>query len=113
MRYKSEKLPYEVLVDSGADMSLFDWEIGDALGIEIKRGIPCEVLGVGGGISVYYLHTVILVVGGMSYKARVGFADNPSGQMIPYGIVGQRGFFDKFVVSFDLRKEEITLKPRK
>ena len=30
-----------------------------------------------------------------------------------YGVVGQRGFFDKFVVKFDFLKEEVELKERK
>ena len=30
-----------------------------------------------------------------------------------FGILGQKGFFDKFVVNFDLVKEEIELKLRK
>jgi len=30
-----------------------------------------------------------------------------------YGVVGQNGFFDIFVVKFDLIKEEIELKERK
>jgi len=29
-----------------------------------------------------------------------------------YGVVGQNGFFDNFIVKFDLSKEEIELKNR-
>lgn len=32
--------------------------------------------------------------------------------VMPYGIVGQKGFFDLFIVRFDLLKEEVELKPR-
>lgn len=28
-----------------------------------------------------------------------------SGRVVPYGVVGQNGFFDKFIVRFDLLKE--------
>ena len=111
--YGTRELQYEALVDSGADVSLFDWEIANALGIKTTGGTPYEVLGVGGGISVYYFHTVVLTVGEVSYKTKIGFTGNPTGQTIPYGILGQRGFFDKFIVGFDLLQEEITLKLRK
>ena len=35
-----------------------------------------------------------------------------AGRIMPYGIVGQKGFFDIFVVKFDLLKEEIELRAR-
>ena len=36
-----------------------------------------------------------------------------AGRVLPYGVVGQRGFFEKFTVKFDLKKEEIELKEHK
>lgn len=113
LRYGTRELQYEALVDSGADVSLFDWEIGEDLGIDIRGGVSYEVLGVGGGISLYYFHAVSLVIGGTSYKTNIGFAGNPTGQMTPYGIIGQKGLFDKFIIGFDLLKREVTLKLRK
>jgi hypothetical protein len=47
------RIGYEVLVDSGADLCIFDAEIGEALGIDVKKGKPKEVFGVGGKASVY------------------------------------------------------------
>ncbi|MEK7088660.1 MAG: hypothetical protein AAB913_00845 [Patescibacteria group bacterium] len=35
-----------------------------------------------------------------------------AGRVMPYGLVGQKGFFDNFIVKFDLLKEEIDLKTR-
>ncbi len=103
---------YEVLVDSGADMCIFHAEIGEALGINIKKGKPREVFGVGGKSSIYYLHTIIIEVGGWEYEIEGGFMPDVSGRVMPYGIVGQRGFLSNFVIKFDLIKEEIELKKR-
>ncbi|MCX6703102.1 MAG: retropepsin-like aspartic protease [Candidatus Zambryskibacteria bacterium] len=103
---------YEVLVDSGADMCIFHAEIGEALGIDIKKGKPREVFGVGGKSSIYYLHTVTIEVGGWEYEIEGGFMSDVSGRIMPYGIVGQRGFFSNFIIKFDLAKEEIELKKR-
>ncbi|MBI5400829.1 MAG: hypothetical protein HZB12_01805 [Candidatus Yonathbacteria bacterium] len=37
LRNGDNEIGYEVLVDSGADMCLFDAEIGEAIGIDIKK----------------------------------------------------------------------------
>jgi len=101
---------YEVLVDSGADICLFHAEIGELLGINITKGKTQEVFGVGGKSSVYYLHQVEMEVGGWAHKIEAGFMPSVSGHIMKYGLVGQRGFFDIFVVKFDLLKEEIDIK---
>lgn len=104
---------YEVLVDSGADICIFHSEAGEALGLDIPKGKPREVFGVGGKASLYYLHEVEIEVGGWAHKIEAGFMPDISGKRMPYGIVGQKGFFDNFVVQFNLKKEEIELKPVK
>ena len=52
LRNNGKEIEYHVLVDSGADMCLFDAEIGEAIGIDIKKGILKTVFGVGGKSSV-------------------------------------------------------------
>lgn len=110
--YGNSEIGYQVLVDSGADLCLFDEEIGHILGVDVRHGKPREVFGVGGKASLYYLHKVTIKVGGWEYKIDVGFMSSVAGHVIPYGVVGQRGFFDIFVVKFDLLKEEVELKDR-
>jgi hypothetical protein len=101
---------YEALVDSGADICLFDAEIGKYIGIDITKGKAEEVFGVGGKCSVYYVHPIIIEVGGWSYKINAGFMPDVAGRVMPYGIVGQKGFFDLFTVKFDNLKQEIELR---
>ena len=112
VKYGGNEIGYQVLVDSGADLCLFDEEIGQALGMDVRRGKPHEVFGVGGKASLYYLHKVKIEVGGWEYEIDAGFMTSVAGRIMPYGIVGQKGFFDIFVVKFDLLKEEIELKAR-
>ena len=100
-------------MDSGADLCLFDEEIGKAIGINIRDREPREVFGVGGKASLYYLHKLIISVGGWEHEIEAGFMRNVAGRVMPYGLVGQKGFFDIFVVKFDLLKEEIELKERR
>lgn len=112
LKNKEHEIGYEVLVDSGADICIFDAEIGEAIGIDIKKGKIREIFGVGGKASVYYLHKVSIEIGGWVYDIEAGFMPNVAGKIMPYGIVGQRGFFDIFVVKFDLLKEQVELKSR-
>jgi len=105
-------ISYAVLVDSGADLCIFDAEIGEALGIDVKSGEKKEVFGVGGKASIFFLHKVEIEVGGWSYRINAGFMSDVAGRVMPYGLVGQKGFFENFIVKFDLLKEEIELKIR-
>lgn len=106
--YKDKSVTYEVLIDSGADICIFDSEIADILGIKIKTGTKQSVSSITGTSEFYYIHEVTLNIGGWKHKAKVGFLKNINKQ--GYGIVGQMGFFDKYSVKFDLNKEEIELK---
>lgn len=106
------EIRYAALIDSGADFCIFEAEIGEYLGLDIKDGVPIEFGGVQerGGATAF-LHDVYLNVGGFSYKNRVGFSYDIAKH--GFGILGQKGFFDIFVVKFDLLKEEVELKERK
>ena len=112
LKYKNNSIRYEVLIDSGADICLFDQSVGEAIGIDIKSGKMKEVFGVGGKSSLYYLHPVIIEIGGWEFKIEAGFMPDVSGRVMPYGLVGQKGFFENFIVKFDLLKGEIELKQR-
>lgn len=100
---------YEVLVDSGADICIFDASLTTVLGIDLVKGERYQVSGVTGSPQYYYLHKVTLKVGGLEYTTDVGFMVMVNNA---YGIVGQKGFFDKFIVKFDLQKEDLELKIR-
>lgn len=110
LSYKNKSVECEVLVDSGSDKCLFDYETGESIGITRKNSEIREIYGVGGDRSLYYFHPVTLEVGGVSFNIKAGFIPSMGGRQISYGIVGQKGFFDKFIVKFDLLKEEVELK---
>jgi len=103
---------FDALVDSGADLCIFDEEIGSYLGIDVRKGKPREVFGVGGKCSVFYIHPIIIEVGGWPFEINAGFMPSVAGKAMPYGLVGQKGFFENFIVKFDLLKEEIEIKNR-
>ncbi len=110
IQYRNRSVIYEVLVDSGADICMFDGEVGDALGIPFFDGRPGEVVGVTGVVKPYYIHPVTISVGGLTFEIEAGFLSNVS--RFGYGVVGQRGFFDQFVVSFDFLNGELAVLER-
>ena len=107
---KDVSLRYEVLVDSGADFCLFHAEVGEAIGLDIKKGKLDTVSGVGGKISTFYWHTIEIETGGWKQSVKVGFLPNVGGRSAPYGIVGQKGFFEYFTIKFDYSKKEVEIK---
>lgn len=105
--YKNIKIPYRVLVDSGADFSLFDVEVARLLGIPLESGEKSDAFGISGSGNTIYIHTLTLKVGNVPLKIKAGFLQNMT--QVGYGIVGQVGFFDKFEVKFDYQNQEIEL----
>ncbi len=108
--HEDRSIKYEVLVDSGADLCIFDAQIGALLGIDIEAGARQEVGGITGVVEPYYIHPVTIKVGGWPLQIHAGFLPNIA--PVGYGVVGQAGFFEHFIVKFDLIKTEVELKER-
>lgn len=100
-----KEVRYAALIDSGADFCIFDGQMGELLGLDVRSGKRLDF----GGIQAF-LHELSIKIGGWPYKVRAGFSYDiaPHG----YGVLGQKGFFDIFIVKFDFSKEEIELKER-
>ncbi len=104
-------LQYAALIDSGADFCIFDAGLGEYLGLNIKSGIEVQFGGIQSlGGAKAYIHKVTLEIGGHEFITEIGFSYDISKN--GYGILGQKGFFNKFIVKFDLIKEEIEIKER-
>ncbi len=108
LTYRNKSILSEVLIDSGSDESLLDVSFATEFGIELEKGEMRKAVGIGGQSITYFIHTVDMEIGGEVYPTEIGFI--PRGPA-DYGIAGQKGFFDKFVVKSDLLKEEIELQP--
>ena len=109
--HKNTAVPYEVLVDSGADTNIFDAQLVGILGMDLQSGTPAKVAGITGIEETYYIHKLDLKVGGHLFKSiNIGFLEQMG--HYGYGVVGQIGFFDLFIVKFDLKKKLVDLKPR-
>ncbi len=87
---------YRALVDSGSDWCVFGALIGAEIGLDVKSGDRREFGSVEGVGGAAFFHEVILRVGEFKLKVRAGFAMNFH---LPYGVLGQAGFFDRFIVT--------------
>ena len=106
---KKPYLDYKVLVDSGAVAPVFHAWVGEAIGLDIKKGKKLRLLGVTTGKGEQFVHEVDIIVGGNEIKLEVGFSYNLK---FPFGLLGQRGFFEKNRICFDLPVGDFEINPK-
>lgn len=99
---------YFVLLDSGADYCVFHAEIGEKLGLDVLKGDELTFFGTSGQPQKAYFHNIEFQIGGNTHKAYTGFSYDM--KSLAYGILGQDGFFDKWIVKFEYSKENIEIK---
>jgi hypothetical protein len=87
---------FDAIIDSGAASCLFHAAIGRALGLDIENGDLEYTQGVAGQSKVY-LFDIALNVVGETILTRAGFSD----ELPIAGLLGMRGFFENFRITFD------------
>jgi len=97
------------LIDSGADRSLFNFEIAKIIGLDIFNKQIEYFGGIGGTRIPAYLHPIRLQILGFSevIETRAGFADSPG----IGAILGQEGFFDAYRIKFERDRGVIEINP--
>ena len=99
------------LVDSGAADCLFDRDLADDLGIELKDSdLKREYFGVGGQSVIGHIHSIRFQIQGFSewIDIEVGFID----AKLPFQLLGQSGFFDNYEISFQRYRGRFEIKSR-
>jgi hypothetical protein len=93
--YAGKRQNLYALIDSGADLCLFNSSIGRLLGIDITSGPSKPVGGITGSITAY-MHTIELQVQGIPDRVQIyaGFTDSVQVD----ALLGQESFFDNFKV---------------
>lgn len=92
--------PFElsVLVDSGADISIFSRRIGDIMGIDVEKGEEKIFRGIVGEL-IAYVHKIPISINDREVDTRVAFALSE----VP-NLLGRLDIFKNFEISF--RKED-------
>jgi hypothetical protein len=92
-------IAYEALVDSGSDRNIFPAELASLIGIDVTATDNVRDIGgvVAGERRRVYFHHVEMELGGPGgpcIQTLVGFMTDFTN--IGYGLLGRRGFFDRF-----------------
>jgi predicted aspartyl protease len=97
------------LIDTGAADCLFDHEIGEALGVDLKSGTEKEYYGIGGQSVKGYVHEIQLQIHGFNELINIeaGFIES-----LPISLLGQTGFFDNYQVTLMRYRGRFEVKSR-
>lgn len=90
----------EALLDSGADRNVAPMELAELLEVDMASAIPEQTKGVEGGLVTVYYAPISLRVGEHIFESIMGF-----GETIPLVLLGGKGFFDGWKVTFDYPEE--------
>lgn len=96
-----------MLVDSGADTCVFDIEVADILEIDLSKCRTEDIFGITCDHQKSYIERIPLTFQGKRLYIEARFM--PMGKSW-YGVVGQKGFFGRFIINFDYLKKEIEIK---
>ncbi|MBI2263198.1 hypothetical protein HY373_01510 [Candidatus Berkelbacteria bacterium] len=104
-----DNIAIDALIDSGADISLFNLEIGKRLGLDFSDSQIENFLGIGGDGIAAYIYEIEVKILGMpnSIKIKAGFADSPN----VIAILGQEDFFDAYRIKFEKYRNIIEINP--
>ena len=105
LKYGDLGLATDALIDSGANVSVFQSSIADYFGISIFQGERISLQGIGGHIFAYK-HVLEVEMDDYSFPSTIAFSQ----EMIPHiNILGRDDFFFHFVISFDETSRKLTL----
>ena len=99
--------PSIALIDSGADVCLCSKDIGIWLGIPFDKKSRVTLIAANKTKFQTIKETITLYACGKKYECPFYFSDSLP-PVTPI-ILGQKGFFDHFKITFDLPNKEITI----
>ena len=108
-RDSKEEFSFLVLIDSGAEVSLFTKSDSQLLGIPLDKGEKIEIGSASGDKFSAFLHPVILKIGNERLKIKVAFSEKDN---VPR-ILGRNPAFSYFFIIFDNKNQNTIFIPRK
>jgi hypothetical protein len=106
----NRKITFDGLIDSGADECTFPAWIANSLGHDVYRGKEKIFSGIGGSV-LSYLHKTQLHLNGITFIADVYYSH--AWDDMPFGLLGQAGFFAHFDIEFQYKKKTILLRSKR
>lgn len=97
------------LVDSGADHTLINASIAKDLRIDYENTTEIDqTTGIENRPIITYYHKIEIVIPGIdnsNFETKIGFVNSNSVGIL----IGQKGFFDKFIVNFNKKNNFFTV----
>ncbi len=97
-----------MLVDSGADLSILPYSVGETLGLQLDIGTRNEVQGIGEGAVPYLLGAVEVQIGGLALRVRIGWALI---EEVPF-LLGRLDVFGELAIEFREFENKIVIRHR-
>lgn len=104
--HKNLKMIIVALVDSGANLSVFTWDVAKNLGIIVESGKKIFLGGVGGRIMGYE-HVVDMELANKSFRAKIVFSRE---FLVSFNLLGREDVFSRFMICFDEKRKLVELK---
>ena len=95
-----------MLLDSGADISMIPYSVGETIGLELDMSTRSEAQGIGEGSVPYVLGQVTLQIENFKISARIGWALI---EEVPF-ILGRLDVFKELAIEFREFENKILLK---
>ena len=100
-------ITFAALIDAGADISIFPGWLTHELGFDIYKGKEKMISGIGGTI-VAFLHPTKILLKDIELSLDIYYSHEWDD--MPFGLLGQSGFFSHFEVCFNYKEKFIQLK---
>ena len=104
---KNKIIVFDGLIDSGADECTFPGWVMKTLGKDVHTGKQRIFKGIGGSVLAY-LHETRIEIMGNPFTANVYYSHEWDD--MPFGLLGQAGFFSHFDIQFNYQEKLVTLK---
>jgi hypothetical protein len=99
----------QAMIDTGSDYCVFPADVLDELGID-KGSLPLgEIRGMGEAQNIYYATVTLWVKDVGEWEVYAGFSEYL--RITGSGLLGFRGFLERFKIVFDPSASEVTISP--
>ena len=104
-----DEFSFFVLVDSGAEVSLFTKSDAELLGISLEDGKKISIGSVSGNKFLAYLHSVVIKIGEEKFEIDIAFSEKVDTPRV----LGRNPIFSDFFVIFDDKNKNTIFISRK
>ncbi len=97
-----------VLVDSGAEFSLFTKGDAELLGINLRQSEKIDIGGITGDRFTAFIHSIIIKIADKKIKIDAAFSERDNTPRV----LGRNPLFSHFFITFDHKKQNTIFIPR-